>query len=154
MKGRMITLPETIAEIITACEVCSVGMIDQDNMPYTLPFNFGFENETVYLHSAPSGKKIEVLKSNPNVCIVFSTAHELYKQSENVACSYGMRYKSVLVRGKVEFIEDFDEKKRILNIIMKQYTKRDDFAYSVPSVNGVAVMKVIADKIEAKAFGY
>jgi uncharacterized protein len=154
MKGRMITLSEAIEEIVTSCEVCSVGMIDQDNMPYTLPFNFGFENETVYLHSAPSGKKIEVLKSNPNVCIVFSTAHELYKQSENVACSYGMRYKSVLVRGKVEFIEDFDEKKRILNIIMKQYTKRDDFAYSVPSVNGVAVMKVVADKIEAKAFGY
>lgn len=150
----MITLPEAIAEIVTACEVCSVGMIDKDNMPYTLPFNFGFENETVYLHSAPAGKKIEVLKSNPNVCIVFSTAHALYKQSENVACSYGMRYKSVLVRGKVEFIDDFDEKKRILNIIMKQYTKRDDFAYSVPSVNGVAVMKVVADKIEAKAFGY
>lgn len=150
----MISLPEAITEIVTSCEVCSVGMVDKDNLPYVLPFNFGYEDQTVYLHSSQTGRKIDILKENPQVCIAFSTAHQLYKQSENVACSYGMRYKSVLVRGKVEFITDFDEKVRILNVIMKQYTKRDDFAYSTPSVMGVAVMKVVAEKIEAKAFGY
>lgn len=154
MKSRIITLPEAINEIITSCEVCNVGMVDQENLPYTLPFNFGFENNTVYLHSAPVGRKIDILKQKPDVCITFSTAHELYKQSEEVACSYGMRYKSVLIKGKVEFIEDFEEKVRILNIIMKQYTKRDNFEYSKPSVINVAVMKVVAEKIEAKAFGY
>lgn len=150
----MITLPATIEEIITSCEVCSVGMVDQENMPYTLPFNFGFENNTVYLHSAPVGRKIDILMNKPDVCIAFSTAHELYLQSEQVACSYGMKYKSVLVKGKVEFVEDFDEKIRILNIIMKQYTRRDDFTYSSPAVMNVAVMKVVAKSIEAKAFGY
>ncbi|HPG33616.1 MAG TPA: pyridoxamine 5'-phosphate oxidase family protein, partial [Lentimicrobium sp.] len=112
------------------------------------------DNNTVYLHSAPAGKKIEILKANPNVCITFSNSHELYKQSENVACSYGMRYKSVLIRGRVEFVEDYDEKISILNLIMKQYTQRDDFSYSEPSVKNVTVMKIEATKIEAKAFGY
>jgi uncharacterized protein len=154
MKSRMITLPAAIEEIITSCEVCSVGMVDQENMPYTLPFNFGFENNTVYLHSAPVGRKIDILMQKPDVCIAFSTAHELYLQSEQVACSYGMKYKSVIVKGKVEFVEDFDEKIRILNIIMKQYTRRDDFTYSSPAVKNVAVMKVVAKSIEAKAFGY
>lgn len=150
----MITLPEAITEIVRACEVCNVGMVDQENMPYTLPFNFGYDEGKVYLHSAPVGRKIEILRNNPNVCISFSTAHVLYKQSEQVACSFGMKYKSVLIKGKVEFIEDYDEKIRILNCIMKQYTKRDDFSYSAPSVINVAVMKVVADSIEAKAFGY
>ncbi|NTW26456.1 MAG: pyridoxamine 5'-phosphate oxidase family protein [Lentimicrobium sp.] len=154
MKSRMITLPDAIEAIVTSCEVCSVGMTDKDNLPYVLPFNFGFENNTVYLHSAPVGRKIDILKQKPEVCIAFSTAHELYKQSDDVACSFGMRYKSVIVKGKVAFIEDFDEKVRILNVIMKQYTKRDDFVYSIPAVKGVAVMKVVADSIEAKAFGY
>ncbi len=154
MKSRMITLPTAIEEIITSCEVCSVGMVDQENMPYTLPFNFGFENNTVYLHSAPVGRKIDILIHKPDVCIAFSTAHELYLQSEQVACSYGMKYKSVLVKGKVEFVEDFDEKIRILNVIMRQYTRRDDFTYSSPAVKNVAVMKVVAKSIEAKAFGY
>ena len=154
MKSRMITLPSAIEEIITSCEVCSVGMVDQNNLPYTLPFNFGFENNTVFLHSAPVGRKIDILRHKPDVCISFSTAHELYLQSENVACSYGMKYKSVLVKGKVEFVEDLDEKIHILNVIMKQYTRRDDFSYSEPAVKNVAVMKIIAETIEAKAFGY
>ena len=154
MKSRMITLPEAIEAIVTSCEVCTVGMTDKDNLPYVLPFNFGFENNTVYLHSAPIGRKIDILKQKPAVCIAFSNAHELYKQSDDVACSYGMRYKSVIIKGKVEFIEDFDEKVRILNIIMKQYTKRDNFVYSTPAVKGVTVMRVVAESIEAKAFGY
>ncbi|WP_367327793.1 pyridoxamine 5'-phosphate oxidase family protein [Lentimicrobium sp.] len=154
MKSRMISLPDVIEEIISDCEVCYVGMIDREQMPYTLPFNFGYAEETVYLHSAPTGRKIEVLRNNPNVCIAFSTAHQLYKQSEKVACSYGMKYKSVLISGKVEFVEDFDEKIRILNIIMRQYTHSGDFSYNDPAVNNVTVMKVRALKTEAKAFGY
>ena len=154
MKSRMLTVGSAIDEVILACEVCNVGMIDDENMPYTLPFNFGYEDQTVYLHSAPVGRKIEVLEANPNVCISFSTAHEMYKQSEEMACSYGMRYKSALVKGKVEFVEDYDEKVRILNIIMRQYTKRDDFKYSAPSVKNVKVMKVKATSIEGKLFGY
>ncbi|HOI86970.1 MAG TPA: pyridoxamine 5'-phosphate oxidase family protein [Lentimicrobium sp.] len=154
MKSRMITLTEAIEEIIRECEICNIGMVDAENMPYTLPFNFGFEWDTVYLHSAPTGRKIEILRANPNVCISFSTAHRLYHQSESVACSYGMKYKSVLIKGRVEFVEDYDEKVRILNIIMKQYTGRDEYSYNAPAVNNVAVMKVIASSVEAKAFGY
>ena len=154
MKSRFITLPQEIERLITSCEACYVGMVDQDNKPYTLPFNFGFENQTLYLHSAPKGRKIEVLKNNPFVCVAFSSDHQMYKQSEDVACSYGMKYKSVLIEGMVEFVDDFDEKVRILNIIMRQYTQRDDFKYNDPAVNSVAVMRVITDSISAKAFGY
>lgn len=154
MKSRFITLPQEIERIIKSCEVCNVGMIDLENKPYTLPFNFGFEDQTVYLHSGPVGKKIDILRNNPEVCITFSTDHELYKQSEDVACSYGMKYRSVLVQGKLEFVEDADEKIRILNIIMQQYTQRDDFKYSGPSVANVAVMRIKAETITAKAFGY
>lgn len=154
MKGRFITLTEEIERLITSCEACYVGMVDQDNKPYTLPFNFGFEDGILYLHSAPIGRKIDVLSKNPNVCVAFSTAHELYLQSEDVACSYGMKYKSVLIEGEVEFIDDFDEKIRVLNIIMRQYTKRADFKYNAPSVKNVAVMRIKASSVSAKAFGY
>lgn len=154
MKSRFITLPQEIERIIKSCDVCNLGMIDLDNKPYTLPFNFGFEEQTIYLHSGPVGKKIDILRNNPDVCITFSTDHQLYHQSEDVACSYGMKYRSVLIQGKLEFVEDTDEKIRILNIIMRQYTKRDDYKYSGPSVANVAVMRIKAETITAKAFGY
>ncbi|MFN3555472.1 MAG: pyridoxamine 5'-phosphate oxidase family protein [Bacteroidales bacterium] len=139
--------------IIEKCDVCYLAMVDQENKPYVLPFNFGFEEGTVYLHSGPVGKKIDILKNNPNVCVSFSTDHQLFNRHEQVACSYGMRYKSVLVKGEVVFIEDYEEKVRALNIIMRKYAGRE-FTYNAPAVNNVAVYKVVAGSFETKYSGY
>jgi hypothetical protein len=128
-------------------------MVDQNNMPYNVALNFGYNNGYIYLHSAQTGKKIDILRHNPNVCIVMSTAHELKFQSEQVACSYGMKYKSVVVSGKVEFINDFDEKVQALNVIMRHYTGKD-FNYSTPAVNEVCCYKVKIENIQARQFGY
>lgn len=153
MKNREITLKKTIEEIIGECIVCHIGMADENNRPYVLPFNFGYRDGCVYLHSAQKGKKIDLLGKNPAVCIAFSTGYELRWQSENVACSYSMKYKSVLAHGRVEFIHDYEEKLEALNIIMEQYTKRG-FEYNEPAVNNVLVWKVKVDKFEGRAYGY
>lgn len=154
MKARFITDNSLIDKLIESCQVCYIGMVDSDNMPYTLAFNFGYQNGVVYLHSGPKGHKLDVLANNPNVCIVFSTDHAMYHQSDHVACSYGMKYKSVLIRGKVEFITDLEEKVLALSVVMKQYTNREDFRYSVPSLKNVQVMRIVPEKVECKYFGY
>jgi uncharacterized protein len=136
-------------EVIDKCDACYMGMVDSDNNPYVLPFNFGYENETIYLHSAAFGKKIDILKFNPQVCVSFSTDHKLFHRHDNMACSYGMRYRSVLAFGKVVFVEDYDEKVEIMNIIMRKYTGRD-FQYNAPAINNVSIYKVVIEKIETK----
>jgi uncharacterized protein len=135
--------------VIDKCDVCYVGMVDKDNLPYVLPFNFGFDNETIYLHSAQTGKKMDILQANPQVCVAFSTDHKIFHRHDNVACSYGMRYRSVLAFGKIVFIDNYDEKEAVLNIIMRKYTGKD-FSYNAPAINNVAVYKVVIDKIETK----
>ena len=154
MKARIIEDKSTMEEVISACDVCFVGMVDMQGMPYTLPFNFGYRDGIFYIHSGPVGKKIEVLRNNPNVCIVMSTGHEMYNQSENVACSYGMKYKSVMIRGKVDFLNDLEEKAKALNVIMGQYTSRNDFSYNTPALKNVQVMRIVPEKIDCKYFGY
>lgn len=154
MKARFITDNSLIEQVITSCEVCTVGMVDENNLPYTIPLNFGYANGVLYLHSGPKGRKLEILRQKPYVCIVMSAGHEMYVQSENVACSYGMKYKSVMMKGKVEFIEDIDDKVQALSLIMKQYTDREDYRYSVPALKNVTVMKVVPDSTECKYFGY
>ncbi len=153
MANTLYTNPGKALEVTDKCDVCYLGMIDQDNKPYVLPFNFGFEDGIVYLHSAPVGKKIDVLRNNPEVCVTFSTDHQLFNRHEHVACSYGMRYKSVLITGRVEFIEDCDEKVSALNIIMRKYAGKD-FSYNEPAVKNVAIYKVIPEKTETKFSGY
>lgn len=140
-----------IEVIIKKCQVCHVAMVDEQGKPYVLPFNFGYHRGVVYLHSDKKGKKIDILKNNPAVCINFSTDHDLFKAHDHVACSYGMAYRSVLVYGKVEFIEDNNQKIEALNIFMKQYANRD-FTYSEPSVNNVCVLKIKIDDFTGKMY--
>jgi uncharacterized protein len=153
MKSRLLTNPSEITDIIKKCLFCHIAMVDQEGLPYVLPFNFGYDDGVIYLHSSQHGKKIGVLKNNHNVCIAFSTDHVLRYQSEDVACSYTMKYKSVIATGKVEFIEDADQKITALNFIMKQYTPKD-FQYNLPSIKEVCCWKVKIDKIEGRVYGY
>jgi uncharacterized protein len=154
MKSREITTPSAMEEIIAKCGYCSMAMVDKNNEPYVLPMNFGYDEGVVYLHSAPGGKKVDILRNNKRVCLAFSADHLLRHQNEDVACSYSMKYRSVLVYGKVEFIDDPDEKRKALNILMKQYTGRGDFDYNDPAIMNVLVYKVVAEKMEGRAFGY
>ena len=50
------------------------------------------------------------------------------------------------------FIEDFDEKVEILNILMDQYSNRP-FKYSEPAVRNVKIWKVPVEKVTGKVFG-
>jgi len=154
MKNRVIGLKEEIERIISKCEVCYVAMVDENNKPYVIPMNFGYKDDCIYLHSSQTGKKIDILEKNNNVCVTFSTDHLLRWQSENVACSYSMKYRSALAFGKVKFVEDINQKIDALNVIMRQYTQKKEFSYSDPAVKDVKVFKVVVKRLEGRAYGY
>ncbi|MFT3992816.1 MAG: pyridoxamine 5'-phosphate oxidase family protein [Dysgonomonas sp.] len=141
-----------VDEIIMKNHLCYVGMIDINGMPYVIPMNFGYSDDIIYLHSAHEGGSILALEKNPNVCITFCSQPELTYQNVDVACSYRVKGSSVICRGKVEFENDYEEKVKALDILMKQYTDRE-FTYSVPAVNNVRVWKVKIDTISTKVFG-
>jgi uncharacterized protein len=153
MKNKVITSIEEMEKIIAGCLFCNVAMVDKNNDPYVIPMNFGYHDGFIYLHSSKTGKKIDVLKTSNKVCVSFSTDHELRWQSEQMACSYSMKYRSVLVYGRVEFIEQRENKIEAMNCIMRHYTDKE-FTYSEPSVREVAVYKVVIDKMEGRVYGY
>lgn len=152
MKTYSIEEKERIDRILKSEQICFVGFADENGMPYVLPMNYGYEDDVIYLHSGPEGKALRILDRNPNVCITFCTQPTLIHQHPEVACSYRMQSESVVCNGKVVFEEDFEEKERVLNIIMRQYTDKE-FKYSAPAVNNVKIWKVAIDTIAAKDFG-
>ncbi len=152
MRRRVILSESEILEIISKAQWCHVAMTDPDGHPYVIPMNFGYRDGVIYLHGASEGKKINSLRKNPEVCINFSIDHELRYQSEQVACSWSMKYRSVLAYGKVEFIEDPEPKTDALNIIMSQYSDRS-FRYNPPSIREVCCFFVKVERFEGRAFG-
>jgi nitroimidazol reductase NimA-like FMN-containing flavoprotein (pyridoxamine 5'-phosphate oxidase superfamily) len=153
MRSRTLSTESEIREIIARAKWCHVAMVDPEGKPYVLPMNFGFRDGVIYLHGAQHGKKIDILRSNPEVCINFSIDHTLRYQSEEVACSWSMKYRSVLAYGKVEFIEDPEEKKAALDSVMAQYTERS-FRYNPPSIREVCCFRVKVERFEGRVFGY
>ncbi|MEN8223854.1 MAG: pyridoxamine 5'-phosphate oxidase family protein [Bacteroidota bacterium] len=153
MKKREITFKPELESIIGKCDVCNMSMVDENGKPYVLPMNFGFKDDYIYFHSSPSGKKIDILRKSPQVCISFSADHQLRWVNKEVACSWGMKYRSVLAYGKVEFIDDFDKKEKALKVIMKNYSD-DDFTFNAPAVKDVMVYRVLIEKLEGRVLGY
>lgn len=152
MKTLIIEDKQQIESIILQCDACFVGITDLEGNPYVIPMNFGYDQGNLYLHSGPEGGKIAMIERNNNVCITFSAGHKLVYQHEKVACSYSMRSDSAMCWGKVTFLEDMEEKRHALDIIMRHYTDKE-FSYSDPAVRNVKVWKVEIEKMTGKVFG-
>lgn len=141
-----------IEAIIRACKTCFLGLSDQNNQPYVVPMNFGFHDGVIYLHSGQEGRKWEIMKENPKACVTFMLGEELAYQDEHVACSWRVKSKTVIAEGRIEFIDDFDEKEKILHILMGQYSPKE-FKFNAPAVKNVGVYRLNIENLKAKEFG-
>ena len=54
---------ESIQKILKEADVCRIALAD-GNKPDMIPMNFGYKNNTLYLHSATEGLKIDILRKN------------------------------------------------------------------------------------------
>lgn len=151
MRTVFIEKREEIEAVIRSCKTCYLSM-SLDNFPYILPMNFALDGDSVILHSKQGGRMWETLKTNPNVCINWTLGEEIAWQDVQVGCSYRVKSKSVLVEGKIEFVDDYDEKYRLLKLLMQQYSDRE-FKFNRPAVENVGILKVKIEKITAKEFG-
>ena len=121
-KDKEITDKKVMLDIISKAQVCYLGM-SKDDIPYVIPINFGYYENTIYFHCALEGVKIYILKKNPNVCMVFNIDNKLI--NDVVQDDWTMYYKSVIAFGKVEFILDITERQKAINIMFHHYGGKD-----------------------------
>lgn len=146
-EDKAITEKRDVSEIIRQCQVCRLGM-SQDNMPYIVPVSFGYHEHAIYFHSARSGKKIDMLSANNRVCFELESGVML-KQSETAPCDWSFAYKSVIGFGYAEELSNDEDKGIGLSHIMAQYSdKKWDFA-TIP-LNRLRVFKIIIESMTAK----
>lgn len=151
MRTHFIHDRKEIDAILKQCKTCYVAMSVND-VPYVLPLNFAMDGNRVILHSAQYGRMWETIKKNPKVCINWTLGEELAWQDEQVACSYRVKSKSVIVEGIAEIIEDMEEKERIVKKFMTQYSDLS-FKFNAPAIRNVGILLVPIDKLTAKEFG-
>lgn len=149
-RERQITDQGQIRRILDIAGVLHLGMCVQDE-PYVVALNYGYTMEdgklTLYLHSAQRGKKLDMLRANPKVFFEMDCDRAAFEGK--LPCQYGMVYSSVMGRGRARIVEDVEEKKRAMSILMKTQTGKD-FEFNDKLVSMVAVVRVDVAEYTAK----
>ena len=106
-----------IEEILGRHETGVLSLFDSI-YPYAIPLNHAYENGKIYLHSAKIGKKLGLLRKNPNACYC------LYGHAGNVpqnVRSCHLEYESVLFYGQIRITQDRDEQEAAFLALTNHY---------------------------------
>ena len=102
-----------IIEILQRGEICFLSMVD-DGKPYVVPLNYGYADGALFFHSAPEGRKIDVLKGDPQVCFTVARQRgEVQRHAEGSVCHVDSD--SVICCGRARTVEDLRERQSVLD---------------------------------------
>ncbi len=150
MREREVTDINEILSILDKSLYLHLGLVDGDE-PYVVPMNYGYTYEEgkliIYLHSAKRGYKLDLIKKNPKV--FFEMCCDTVPFDGDIACRYGMTYSSVMGKGTAEIVEDIEEKKHSLTVLMKTQTGKD-FSFEDKMAAIVTVIKINVSEFTAK----
>lgn len=150
-KDREVTDFDTIVGIIDECDILRLGLADGD-YPYIVPVNFAYtvkgEQICFYIHGAMAGRKYEMLTKNPYCSFEMDIPLEMDCLVELKDVT--MRYKSVMGKCKVEFLDGETRQSAIDDIIMARYESTKDFDYNRATVERTAVAKLTVTEMSAK----
>lgn len=120
--------------------------------PVPSSLNFGYQYQdgklTLYLHSSKEGRKISALSQNSSVCFEMDCSHKLVEG--DVACAYSYEYQSIVGNGTAHIVDNKEEKKQALSILMRHMTEKA-FEFIDSMADLVAVIKIEADSFSGKA---
>ena len=85
-----------------------------NDIPYIVTMSYGYdiEKECLYFHCANKGDKLDFIDKNSKVCGTIIVDNGYLKTK----CDHD--YKSLIIRGKLEKVEDLEEKKHGLQILL------------------------------------
>jgi len=153
---------EVLEELLRSAPVCRIGLAPvpdsegeerphADSLyagyPLVVPVHFVHAGGRIYIHSARQGRKIEMLRRNPKVCVEIDEFHGLKPAQK--ACEYGTRFRSLIALGRARIVEDAGDKRRALQLLMEKYSGRS-FDFSKREIDKVAIIEIRIEEVTGK----
>jgi hypothetical protein len=146
-KDRAVVSKKGIEGIIKKAEILRVAF-SNNQQPYIVPVNFGFNDNTFYFHCANKGKKLDLIKNNPKVAFELEGTVELIKG--DIPCKFTMAYESVIGSGTASIVDKPQEKIDGLNHIMRQYSEDVMLEYNKDLVDRIVIVKIKVNEMTGK----
>ncbi|WP_298652839.1 pyridoxamine 5'-phosphate oxidase family protein [uncultured Proteiniphilum sp.] len=160
-------------QVIDRAPFAVLSVTDTHGDPYAIPLSVAREGEYLYFHSARSGTKVDLLQSQPLVCMTFVTdvnVPELFSEEEleemrtngDKAPDIGSKvftteYASAIVYGKVESVTTEEGKRRALEVICRKYAPDKMALFDMAAASGMKltnIYRIAIEQITAKRKKY
>jgi nitroimidazol reductase NimA-like FMN-containing flavoprotein (pyridoxamine 5'-phosphate oxidase superfamily) len=151
-KDRQINDMEEIKAILMENNLLHLGL-SENNMPYIVPINYGYDGEFLYMHCALEGRKIEIIKSSMTeegapCCFEISDSIEVVIEDESAECT--THYRSIVGFGKLTLITDTTEKLDALKILVRHIEKREPTSLPEAVVKRTRMLRIKIEEINGK----
>ncbi|MDT5124132.1 MAG: uncharacterized protein QOC96_3614 [Acidobacteriota bacterium] len=93
--------------------ICHVGFI-VDNRPFVIPTGYGRAGDNLYIHGSAASRMLKTLREGIEVCVTVTLIDALVLARS--AFHHSMNYRSVVIFGRAQVVEDVDEKMKALHV--------------------------------------
>ena len=140
----------TVYAILDATFLCHVGFV-VDGQPYVIPTSCGRDGDALYIHGAAASRMLRELAGAIPVSVAVTLVDGLVLARS--AFHHSLNYRSVVVLGTAELVEDPAEKLRALEVITEQIVPGRWAEARIPNdleVRATMVLRVPITEVSAK----
>lgn len=137
--------------LIDRCTHGVMALSTGEAVPYCLPLSFVRVGDELYFHCAREGRKIDLMRRFPQVCVTFVGED---RPAFVAPTEYTTWFQSAIVTGTASEVNDPDEKTQALRALCQKVTPEhmDGFRAAIgKSLAVTAVWKVHMEEITGKA---
>ena len=114
-KNQLLSKEETI-KILKSCTSGVLGVIGDDDYPYTVPVSYTYKDGKLFFHGAKEGHKIDSIKRNDKVtfCII--------EKDEVIQKTFTTHFRSVSIFGRARILTEDEERKYAIDSLVEKYS--------------------------------
>ncbi|MFA5698816.1 MAG: pyridoxamine 5'-phosphate oxidase family protein [Sphaerochaeta sp.] len=139
---------EVALRIIAEAEYGVLSMVDHQGKPYALPVSHAVVNDTIYIHGALEGKKLDLIPSQSRVA--FTCVGKTHLRP----ALFTTDYESAIAYGRIAIVSDSQVKRSALQAIAKKYSGEflvEADEYITSAFDEVTVIAITIEEVTAKA---
>jgi len=124
-----------------------LSMNGENDYAYGVPLSYAYTGSSIYVHCAPEGRKITLIRNDNRVSFCIVT------EAVPLADQFSMKYESAIVFGKAFEVEREEKLKALLLLVEKycpEYLEKGK-AYALDSLHKTSVIRLDIEFISGKA---
>lgn len=141
------TTKEFAISLLQKCEYGILATSGKDNMPYAVPISYAYADDSIFLHCAVEGHKLDNIKANPKVSFT------VVGNTNVLPDKFSTAFESTVIFGNAEILQDKEEKAKGLRALVEKYSpdfKIEGEEYINRAFDATCVVRINIEHITGK----